>query len=316
LDRARAPRGSTLMVLGGTALLAACARYDYDLGSERLPGAGGEGGASGAAGAGAVRERFSPPELVESLSDPDSDDDDPTLTEDLLEIHFSSTRDGGLGESDIWRSVRASAQDAWEPPVLVEELSSPLAETSVALAPDGRTIWVATDREGGAGGFDIWIAEREDRDSPWSTLAQVSSLSTSGDEIVRSATRSFPGVMLAGRPAEETPYDLFRVAGDAASGYEGRIAFPELNTDANEADPFLAASDLTLYFTSDRANADDDLYVAQRLTTDGAFSEVEPLEELNTSEHDSDPWLSADERYIMFASESPDGLLNLYEARR
>jgi len=39
------------------------------------------------------------------------------------------------------------------------------------------------------------------------------------------------------------------------------------------------------------------------------------VDELNTSAAESDPWLSPDRRYIMFAV-GPDGDRNIYEASR
>src|SRR3954466_16353067 len=52
--------------------------------------------------------RFSAPTLVASLSDPDAIDEDPTLTADVLELYFMSTR---AGNRDIWTARRATAAD-------------------------------------------------------------------------------------------------------------------------------------------------------------------------------------------------------------
>src|SRR5688572_31730161 len=69
------------------------------------------------AGAGAP-PRFSPPVLVAALSDSDAIDEDPTLTGDLRELFFMSTRGG---DRDLWTSERDSADAAWEPPTRVAE---------------------------------------------------------------------------------------------------------------------------------------------------------------------------------------------------
>ena len=178
---------------------------------------------------------LSEPELVTILSDPEVLDDDPALTADLLEMYFSSERDGGLGESDIWRSVRASADADWEPPEHVPELSSGAFDTSVALAADGLSIWISSDREGGIGGTDIWVSQRPDRQSAWSEPILETSLSSEGDEITRRESRPrryqrWPGgAALSGAPpttgtlgifADSSRYSFFILAKRSGSDLE------------------------------------------------------------------------------------------------
>jgi hypothetical protein len=69
--------------------------------------------------------RFSPPVLVAALSDSNAIDEDPTLTGDLRELFFMSTRDG---DRDIWTSRRDAADAAWGPPVRVTERDSLVRE--------------------------------------------------------------------------------------------------------------------------------------------------------------------------------------------
>ena len=66
---------------------------------------------------------FRPPELIAELAAPGANDDDPSLTGDLLELYFKSDRVGSL-DYDIWRSVRPTPEDAWGPAERVAELSS------------------------------------------------------------------------------------------------------------------------------------------------------------------------------------------------
>ena len=89
---------AVVLVVGG------CGRIAFDPRSD--------GSASDDTGSG-----FAPPTVVGELSSAD-EDDDPTLTADALEVYFVSTRAGGQGMGDIWRSVRSTVDDPWSPPSL------------------------------------------------------------------------------------------------------------------------------------------------------------------------------------------------------
>src|SRR5690606_6861790 len=49
--------------------------------------------------------------------------EDPTLTADLLELYFSSSRAGGSGSEDLWFVTRASSSTAWSAPMPVPGLN-------------------------------------------------------------------------------------------------------------------------------------------------------------------------------------------------
>lgn len=78
-------------------------------------------------------------------------------------LYWASVRPGGRGRSDVYRSVPAAA--GWSAP---EQLPAPIntagSEPDLYVSPDGRfMILVATDREGGYGGDDLWISHRTSR---------------------------------------------------------------------------------------------------------------------------------------------------------
>ncbi|HID24179.1 MAG TPA: FHA domain-containing protein [Planctomycetaceae bacterium] len=58
-------------------------------------------------------------------------------------------------------SVRASLEAPWSVPVNVgSPVSRPFWESNPSLSPDGRFLFFSSDRPGGAGEADIWVAER------------------------------------------------------------------------------------------------------------------------------------------------------------
>ena len=90
-----------------------------------------------------------------------SDDEQPSIRRDGLELFFSSNRVGGYGGSDIWVSTRASTSDPWLAPVnLGSSINTPGLEQRPALSFDGRSLYFFSDRVGGVGATDLWVSTR------------------------------------------------------------------------------------------------------------------------------------------------------------
>jgi hypothetical protein len=83
----------------------------------------------------------------------------PTLTGDGLTMYVEGRVDGG--KSAIFRLARATTESAWGAPEPVPELDSSTArkgDFSPFVTPDGEYLYFASDRDGGAGGLDLWVA--------------------------------------------------------------------------------------------------------------------------------------------------------------
>ena len=91
---------------------------------------------------GGPRAPFGTPVLVAELADPNADDEDPTFTEDLLELYFMSDRGGN---ADIWRSLRAATDDRWGTPTRIVELSSTEIDQTPSVSLDGLTLWFTSE---------------------------------------------------------------------------------------------------------------------------------------------------------------------------
>jgi len=81
----------------------------------------------------------------------------PYLTDDELTIYFSSDAAGSI---DLWTATRANKTDPFAPAVLVEIVNSPATEYDAEISADGTTLWFASNRAGGMGDFDIYVATR------------------------------------------------------------------------------------------------------------------------------------------------------------
>lgn len=79
---------------------------------------------------------------------------------------------------DLYSSSRADAQAPWANTTPIAGVNSTAIDTGGALDDSGTLLVWATDRAGGAGGFDLWWASRTDRTTPWSAPAPIAELNT------------------------------------------------------------------------------------------------------------------------------------------
>jgi hypothetical protein len=281
---------------------------------------------------------FGPPRLVVELA-AYARTNNATLTEDLLEIYFASTRD--QNDLDVWTASRAARTDAFGAPQKVRPVSSRNTDTGSSVSADGLTLWIASERRGmgASGGLDIWVSTRAARGTDWGEPAVVPALNSSSFDIPRP-----PGahglVMPLG--SERGPGSVYRTwfasRASILSPFETPQPVPELTfEDATTMDAFLSDDGLTVFYASGPATmpneggvpagvdggvggtASDanvpvssaDLYFARREKLTDPFSEFTPIAELNTLFDERDPWLSADKTQFFFSSDR-GGNLNIY----
>ena len=91
-----------------------------------------------------------------------SSDVAPTISGDGLTLMFSSTRPGGAGGRTLWASTRNSTSDPWPPAEVVLELISSWTDWQPDISIDGKSVYWASNRAGGEGSYDLWVAHRLD----------------------------------------------------------------------------------------------------------------------------------------------------------
>jgi hypothetical protein len=234
------------------------------------------------------------------------EDDDVSLTADMLEIYFGSQRSGA---GAVWRSTRASIDEPWPPPVEVVELGD-VNNPRVSL--DGLTFYCAN--QGGVGITDIWFATRPDRDAPWSALALVPGINTvddefepwvHGDRLVIYVTylpaTGTTGIARADRASLAEPFGAARVI-DAlvGPGYDGGVWVDE--------------TERRLVFHSDRGG-NRDLFESTRPSATDLWGPPVAMSDLNTAAFEADLWMSPDGHTVYFASRR-DGNDDIFMATR
>lgn len=88
-----------------------------------------------------------------------------SFSADGSEAFWASTRPGGFGGNDIWTSRRADGK--WtRPQNLGPRVNSAASEHHAMPSPDGRALYITSDRPGGYGSEDIYITTRA-ADGQW-----------------------------------------------------------------------------------------------------------------------------------------------------
>jgi outer membrane protein OmpA-like peptidoglycan-associated protein len=79
-----------------------------------------------------------------------------SLSSDGRTLYFASDRPGGKGGTDLYRSRWLG--DRWSEPEPLGELNTEYDEITPSIAPDNKTLYFASNRPGGNGGYDIYVA--------------------------------------------------------------------------------------------------------------------------------------------------------------
>lgn len=255
---------------------------------------------------------FGPPVLIDGLLDPTDDVADPTLSMDMRELFFSSTKNG---TRDIWTSRRSAIGQPWEPATIVRELSTDSYDAEPSLSKDGLTIWFSSGRLGNQAGIRIWTAHRASPADPWGSFQKMNFSTAEHDQgptvDATGVSMVFYSRTVSGDAA------LFRTSRkNASASWDTPVPVSELNISHWTLDPGLHSDGLGLVFGSAGGDgqASADLYESVR-PVNGSFSMPVARSELNSLQDEGDPWLSDDGRYIIFSS-SRSGVSRLYEARR
>ena len=104
--------------------------------------------------------------LVPELSSPFIDQR-PSIRFDGLELFQASNRPGGSGFTDLWVSTRPTTLDAWSAPVnLGTSVNGPGTDFTEFISSDRETLFLASNRPGGLGNFDLYVATREKNPKP------------------------------------------------------------------------------------------------------------------------------------------------------
>jgi len=198
-------------------------------------------------------------------------------------------------------------------------VNSPSGDAGISFSADGLELYLSSNRPGGYGYFDIYVATRATKSDPWGPPVNLGpAVNSPGAEILPSI--SSDGLTLyfsddwdwSPRPGGLGGCDIWmaeRTSRDAPWGTPMNVGAP-INTSAGEITPSVSGDGLTLLFASARAGGQGsyDLWMSTRATVqDNWGAPVNIGGVVNSGSWDHGPSLSCDERALVFTSNRPGG---------
>jgi Tol biopolymer transport system component len=207
-----------------------------------------------------------------------ADERSPTLSDDGRRLYFSSLGRGGCGLADLFVAARDTRDDlGWRPAEnLGCDVNSRFGDAGPALFEDrasgATTMYFASSRPGGPGGFDIYQSQRRAGESRFGPATLVPELSGPYRDTRTAVSRDGLEIILSsdveGRQGGVGGQDLWvssrRTTRDRWS-VPVNLGRP-INSQGYDGAPALSFDGSTLYFHSDRPGGfgGTDLYVSTR----------------------------------------------------
>jgi hypothetical protein len=209
-------------------------------------------------------------------------EDDGTESPLETELYFSGKLAGV--NKDIYQLTRNSPSDPWGPASLVAELDTGNTEQTPRFSDDGLTLYFSTNRPGGVGNDDIWMATRDGIGQPWNPPTVVPDVNSAADE--RTLT-----------PCAGNRYVVISFRGGTGDFWEGRFGqAPTLVAElsdpgAQETGAFVSADCLRAWFASNR-DGTTDIFYAHRDNPQDTWTFDGKDTDLSTDLYDeSDPYV-------------------------
>lgn len=104
------------------------------------------------------------------------------ISSDGKKLYFTSNREGGLGELDLWVSEKDITGDWGLPSNLGNVVNTPYNEETPFISGDGNTLTFSSEGHGSMGGYDIFLAKLSN--NQWTTPVNIGyPVSTTDDNI-------------------------------------------------------------------------------------------------------------------------------------
>jgi Tol biopolymer transport system component len=257
-----------------------------------------------------VRCEFGPVQSLGPIVNSAAFDGSPTVSADETELFFTSER---KGQQDLFVSTRASSEAAWSEPVnLGAPIDDPIAgDFSLRLSSDGKALYFASNRSGGFGKADMYVATRASRQDPWGRATNL------GPRLNTDAFEAFPTPSADGKMLyfnRSTAFDSqdSDIWVTTRAGPEDPWSAPQrapsgINSERAEFSPALSTDGNTLYFASEREGSTE-IWVSTRENRTRAWDPPRRLgANVNVPRSMTlAPFISHDQRSLYFMSARPD----------
>jgi hypothetical protein len=250
--------------------------------------------------------RWSPAGTVTVAATP-SVEDDVTLSSDALEMVFAIAV-GTTGTKDLYYTSRTSTDTPWAP-VAKLPFNTTASEESPRFSGDHQTLYFASDRIT-SGDLDIYAVDHLAAGATmWGPVRPVTEVNTGATQKWFTPCGIDRYVVVQSTPGAGT--DLF----EGTLGGGAPAPLTDLNSSASDTGAFLTQDCLTIYFASFRTTPEK-IFVSHRASIDSRWDPPVPVDDFaSVGGNQEDPWLSADQRTFVFASDA-GGTKDIYLSTR
>ncbi|HEX6577679.1 MAG TPA: hypothetical protein VF082_04870 [Jiangellaceae bacterium] len=205
---------------------------------------------------------------------------------------------------------------AWSTAQKVDEIDGNSSELNTAFldgcpieSPDGLSLYMATNRPGGHGLLDIWVARRDTVDSPFGPPENLPApINSAADDFCPTPVQGEGLFFVSRRTTDESCGlgDIYVARFNRTQGWSEPdhlgCAPDGPNSALDEQGPSYVEVDgqASLYFSSSSATVPGDIYVS-RSTLEG-FGPAIPVGALNSAGNDIQPNVRKDGREVVFSS--------------
>jgi len=198
-----------------------------------------------------------------------------------------------------------------EPTNMGPTVNSSSGDVMRCMTIDGLEMYIASDRPGGLGSWDLWVSKRSNVDDNWGPPENLGAPVNSSTEEF-GATISPDGLTLYFNSRRAGGYGINDIWVTTRTSREGDWSEPvnlgpPVNGPAPDAGPWISTDGLKLYFISTRGGTytnmrDWEIWVTTRETESSAWSEPVSLGLKYSPEIPNlDPCVSADDRLLVFS---------------
>jgi Tol biopolymer transport system component len=251
---------------------------------------------------------WTPPEnLGEPVNSPGYDGH-PCISSDGTELYLTLDRVGGFGLHDLWVSTLEG--DGWgDPANLGAVINTSDYDISCALSADGSHLYFASNRPGGYGDFDLYVAGRSG--DGWEAPVNIGPpVNTEFKEVTPFITADGKWLVFSSnRPGGSGGDDLWISENVGGVWQEPVNAGPTVNSGADDRYPSLPASMDRLFFASMRAGGYGGYDIYESAGSGSTWGESTNLgETVNTVYGEVQCYPTPDATVLYFGSDRPGGV--------